>query len=137
MVPFGLKILAATRVIYDALCYSLRFETTDGSYGILAHHTNMVAAMSPGPLTLLDSAEQQRVYAISSGFLKVEGNTVLILAETVESYDEIDENRAQAAREAAAEALLRERTRAEYRLAQAKMARALSRIKVKHQFINH
>lgn len=136
MVPFGLKILAAMRVIYDDLCYDLRFETTDGSYGILAHHTNMVAAMSPGPLTFTDSDHRQRIYAISSGFLKVEGNTVLILAETVEAYDEIDERRAQEAREAAAEALLRERTKVAYRLAQAKMARAMSRIKVKHQFIN-
>ena len=46
--PFHLDILAASVPFYRGDCVSLVLPTTDGEYGILANHSNMIAALVPG-----------------------------------------------------------------------------------------
>ena len=41
---FHLRILASDRAFYDGDCESLTVPTLDGELGILAHHSNLVAA---------------------------------------------------------------------------------------------
>ena len=61
----------------------------------------------------------------------MEDNQVLLLVDTAELPEEIDINQAKLSAEQAKEALLQKKSMEEYRAAQAKMARALSRMKVK------
>ena len=85
-------------------------------------------------VTLPDNTEI--VAAVSGGIAEVSGNSVLVLVDTLEKPEEIDENRAKRAREQAKEAMLQKRSRREYYAAQARMARAMSRINVK-EYENH
>lgn len=129
MNTFTLKILAAERVFYDGACISLTVPTLDGLYGVLARHEDVILAVVPGTLTVRTDAGDEIIAAVSGGVLKMEDNEALLLADTVERADEIDERRAEQAAAWAKAELLQKKSVQEQRLAQQHMARALSRIK--------
>lgn len=133
---FDLELLEADRPFYIGKCTSLVIPTTDGSFGIQAHHANMIAALVPGTIkyTLPDGTREHA--AVSGGFLKVEDNTVLILADALERPEEIDKARAEEEYKNAAADLMEMRSLAEYKKAQAQMARAINRLKVKLKYDN-
>ena len=129
MNTFTLKILAAERVFYDGACASLTVPTLDGLYGVQARHEDFILAVVPGTLTFRTDAGEETVAAVSGGVLKMEDNEAVLLADTVERADEIDERRAERAAERAKEELLQKKGTQAQRMAQQHMARALSRIK--------
>ena len=47
---FHLNILAADKTFYRGKAISLVIPTTEGQYGILAHHRNTITATVPGKL---------------------------------------------------------------------------------------
>ena len=134
MASFQVHILASDHTFYQGPCQSLIVPTPQGQYGVLANHSNMISAISPGTLQYKLEGQPFQQAAVSSGLLKVENNSVLILVDTAERPEEIDENRARRSAEEAREALLRKRSIREYRSAQATLMRALSRLKVKRDF---
>lgn len=133
MNTFTLNVLAAEKPFYDGECVSLIVPTNDGQYGIMANHNNMIAAIVPGVLKFTKPDETVIVVAVSEGLVKVENNSVLILVDTIELPEEIDENRAKRAAEQAKEAILQKKSIQDYYSAQAKMARALGRLRAKKE----
>lgn len=131
METFPVRILAADRTFYEGLCESLTISTSDGEQGILAHHSDMIAAVSPGVLRYRAPGSPVRVAAVSPGMLKVENGAVLMLLDSAEYPEEIDAARAKREADEAREALLQQKSRQEYRLAQASLARAVNRLRVK------
>ena len=136
MNAFTLTVLAAERLFYKGECVSLVFPTVDGKYGILAGHNNTIAAVVPGELKFTAPDGTVTVAAVSEGLVKVENGEVLLLVDTAEHPEEIDENRARLAAEHAKEDLLQKKSIQDYYSAQAKMARAISRLRVKDSFRN-
>ena len=132
METFRVHILAADKTFYEGPCVSITVPTTDGERGILAHHSSMIAAIKPGTLRYQVPGEEPVLAAISPGMVKVENNDVLVLVDSVERPEEIDIVRAQREIDEAKEILLQKRSRQEYQIAQATMARALNRIRVKN-----
>ncbi len=131
MNTFRLRILAADKPFYEGECLSLIVPTNDGERGIQAHHRNMISAIVPGVLWFrLTDGPAQRA-AVSSGLMKVEDNEVLILVDAAERPEEIDVNRAKRAAAQAREALLQKRSLREYKTAQANLARAINRLRVR------
>ena len=102
--------------------------------GILAHHSNMIAAVVPGELRFQPADEPLRTAAVSSGLVKIEDGEVLLLVDTAERPEDIDANRARRAADAAKEELLQKKSLQEYKSAQANLARALSRLRVKERW---
>ena len=131
METFQVHILAADHTFYEGPCVSLTIPTSDGEQGILAHHSSMIAAVRPGTLRYQVPGEEPRLAAVSPGMVKVEDNDVLVLVDSAERPEEIDVVRAQREIEEAREALLQKRSRQEHQIAQATMARALNRLRVK------
>jgi len=131
MTKFFLQILAAEKIFFDGDCISLVIPTIQGQYGIQANHSNMVAAVVPGILKYMLPDGTEFIAVVSEGIVKVEDNQVLLLLDTVERPEEIDENRAKRAAEQAKEALLQKKSIQDYYAAQAKMARAISRLRGK------
>ena len=132
METFRVHILAADKTFYEGPCVSITVPTTDGERGILAHHSSMIAAVQPGTLRYQIPGEPVRLAAISPGMVKVENNDVLVLVDSVERPEEIDIVRAQREIDEAKEILLQKRSRQEHKIAEATMARALNRIRVKN-----
>ena len=128
---FQVHILAADRNFYEGPCVSLTVPTSDGEQGILAHHSNLIAAVAAGVLRYQVPGEAAQIAAVSPGMMKVENNEVLVLVDAAERPEEIDAARARREADEAREALLQKKSRQEYQLAQASLARALNRLRVK------
>ena len=134
MSTFQVYILAADCVFYEGPCESLIVPTLQGQYGILANHSNMIGAVVPGTLIYKLPDEPERQAAVSAGLVKIENNEVLVLVDSAERPEDIDENRAKRAADEAKEAILQKRSIQEYRSAQANLARAISRLRVKSNY---
>ncbi len=132
MKPFSLRVLAPDHPYYEGECESLVITTTEGEYGVLADHSNTIISIEPGTLKLKLPGGDSRLAAISYGMMKIENNQVLVLVNTIENPDEIDEARARRAAEKAQEVLLHQQSKKDYIQAKAKMARAMNRLKVKN-----
>ncbi len=129
MDTFQVHILAADRTFYEGPCVSLTIPTSDGEQGILAHHSPMIAAVQTGTLRWQAPGGEVELAAVSPGM--VESNEVLVLVDSAERPEEIDEVRARREADQAREALLQQRSRQEHQVAQATLARALNRLRVK------
>ena len=136
MDTFVVHILAADHTFYEGPCVSLVVPTSDGERGILAHHDSMIAAIQPGTLRYQVPGQPVQTAAVSPGMVKVEHNKVLVLVDSAERPEEIDEARARREADEAREALLQKKSRQEHQLAQSTLARALNRLRVKNHSIH-
>jgi F-type H+-transporting ATPase subunit epsilon len=133
---FKLQIMASDHMVYDGEALSVSLPTTEGSVGILANHSNVIMAVVPGPLEY-ETEEGRFQEVVSDGLLKVENGEVMILVDTSEKPEDIDEARAKRAEEEAREALKKANTNRDHAMVEAELSRALSRIKAsktKHKF---
>lgn len=128
---FTLKVLAAEKPFYEGECISLVIPTVNGQHGIQANHSNTIAAIVPGMMKFTAPNGEVTIAAVSEGLIKVENNQVLLLVDTAERPEEIDVNHAERSAAEAKEAMLQKKSIQDYHAAQAKMARAISRLKVK------
>ena len=137
MATFKLHFMASEHMVYDGDAESVSLMTTEGSIGILAYHSNLIMAVVPGIVEYIPVGEDakaagmsgKQIYVVSDGLLKVENNEVMILVDTAEHPEEIDESRARRAEEQAREALKRANSNRDVALASAELSRAMSRIK--------
>lgn len=132
MNTFNLIVLAAEKPFYEGDCVSLVIPTVNGQYGIQANHSNLIEAILPGMMKITTAEEGEMIAAVSEGVAKIENNQVLLLVDTAERPEEIDENHAKRSAAAAKEIMLQKKSIQDYYSAQAKMARAISRLRVKN-----
>ncbi|MBR2707149.1 MAG: ATP synthase F1 subunit epsilon [Mogibacterium sp.] len=126
---YRLQIMASDHMVFDGDAQSVSLPTTEGSIGILAHHSNIIMAVVPGEITYRAADGREETVIVSDGLLKVENGEAMILVDTAERPDEIDEARAQRAEERAREELKRANTNRDIALASAELSRAMARIK--------
>lgn len=107
----------------------LNVRSTDGDRGILPNHMPIVLMLEVSRLeTKEDGVKKQ--YAIGGGMLYFENNTATILIDSIESQEEIDLSRAQAAKERAERRIASKDPNVDLRRAEVALARSLNRIKV-------
>lgn len=132
MNTFTLTVLAAEKPFFNGECVSLVIPTVNGQYGIQANHSNMIGAVVPGTMKITTPDGEEMLAAVSEGLAKIENNQVLLLVDTAERPEEIDVNHAKRSAAEAKEAMLQKKSIQDYHAAQAKMARAISRLRVKN-----
>ena len=128
MNEFDLQIVTPDGLMFDGKAQKLIVRTTEGDVGILAKHTDYVAALSIGVARVFTSAGERRG-ACAGGMLSVTDGVVRIAASTFEWSEDIDIARAQRAKEKA-EKRLSESARSDYehRLAEIKLKKSLARL---------
>ena len=133
MSTFWLKIVASDHIFYNGNCETLVVPAHDGEMGILPHHEAMILAVQEGELRFRVSGETQwREANVGRGLVQVANNRVTMLVDTAERPEDIDEVRAREALERAEEQLRQKQSLREFKMTQASMARALSRLKGSH-----
>ena len=104
MAKLTVDIVSAERRVLTEEVDMVIAPATEGPVGILPRHAPLLTALLPGAIVLKKDGDEE-VLAVSGGFLQVSNNRVLILADTAERADEVDEQRAEEARRRAEEAL--------------------------------
>ena len=132
MRTFRLRIYTTEHPFFDGECESLIAPTSQGLYGIMAWHRDMVAPIAGGELQYrVPLAKTFERVAVSAGMLFVFKNEVTILVETAEKAGDIDFARAMKQYERAKENLKGARNSLEKHMAETNLSRALTRLKVR------
>ena len=126
---FKLEIVTPQRVVYDGSVVSFTAPGTVGSFQVLYNHAPLLSSLRAGEIKLANDRGAAMSYATSGGFVEVNANKVILLAETAERSDEIDVKRAGEAKRRANERLQKKANVDEQR-ARAALVRALNRLKI-------
>ncbi len=120
---FTVEIITPERVFYRGEADFIEFTTSEGEIGVYKNHIPLTTVLAPG-IVKIHSGEEVKQAALHAGFVEILGDKVTLLVEIAEWPDEIDVDRAKAAK-ARAEERLDNRTgdtdvaRAEYALKKA------------------
>lgn len=98
---FRLSIVTPEKVFFEDDVSSLIVPGSDGYLGVLSNHAPLITAIKPGKIEFKDVQSRPRTLAVTQGFLEVSHNVATILADAVEGLEEIDVDRARAAKERA------------------------------------
>ena len=127
---FYLEIITPNRQFFSGAAEGLVFPALDGSYGVEAGHEPEVTALLAGTLQYKVDGNWH-IAAVSDGFAEVMPDYVILLVSAAERPEEIDENRALAAKARAEERLRQKQSLQEYYRSKAALARAMARLKTK------
>ncbi|HTT72488.1 MAG TPA: F0F1 ATP synthase subunit epsilon [Anaeromyxobacteraceae bacterium] len=125
-----LEIVTPEKRVAQLSCDEVRAPGALGGFGIRPGHASFMSALEPGPLVVVQGEREER-YAVGGGFLQVDQDRVIVLADTAEPAAAIDVARAK---RAFAEATERLRSLAEqdenHALEAARVRRAAARLAV-------
>ena len=127
--PLHLEILTPERAVYEDEVDMVIAPGSEGYLGILPHHAPLLTALGGGEFRVKKGASEE-VLAVFGGFMDVRGDRVTVLTEAAEHAEEIDEQRASAARERAQQELASAASPAEEARARVQLERSLVRLRV-------
>jgi len=132
MSTFHLQIVSPDRIAFDGEAEKIIVRTVNGDVCILPHHIDYAVPLAIGEAKVTDGEGNTRSAACNGGMLSVHDNQVKVLAVTYEWEDDIDLERAKLAEANAQELLqsLKHEDR-DFRVAEARLKRAMTRIRVK------
>ena len=132
MSTFHLKISTPDGLLFDGEVERIRARMIDGDVCLLAHHADYVSAVGAGEAAIALPDGQVKRAACIGGMLSMMNGTCRVMATTWEWKEDIDQPRAEKAKKHAEEMLAKGGlTDKEYKIAQAKLQRALVRLSVK------
>ena len=129
MKSFNLKIVTPDGLMFDSEVESLLVRTDDGDVEFLAGHIDYMASLGTGRARIKEGGKD-RLASVSGGFVTVKNGEVKLVAITFEFSENIDLDRARAARDAAKAKISSSTDDKTLRLAKAKLARAINRIDI-------
>ncbi len=127
MNKFMLNITASSGEFYQGDCEDLVLPIGDGVYGIQAGHSPVLVALHMGMMQFTANGETQEVL-IGDGIAEVTPAYVMVLVDSAERPEDIDRNRAEAARIRAAERLQHKQSMHEYYQSKIALDRAMQRL---------
>jgi F-type H+-transporting ATPase subunit epsilon len=100
-----LELVAPAGPVFEGDVQMVVLPAITGELGILPRHAPLVAQLSIGRLRALSTQGEWLVFAVSEGFVKVQFNKVIVLADTAEEAAKIDVPRVEKAIERATKRL--------------------------------
>ncbi len=129
MHEFHLQIVTPDGAVFDGNAEAILVRTDGGDVEIMRGHADYFATVGIGRAKLTANGASRDASA-AGGFISVKNGDVKLVCTTFEFADEIDLNRAKAAKLRAEEALSKARDDKTLRVVKAKLARAINRINI-------
>ena len=127
MNSFILNITASSGEFYQGSCESMVLPVKDGVYGVQAGHSPVLVAIHMGMLKFTVVGETREIL-VGDGIAEVTPTFVLLLVDSAERPEDIDKNRAEAARIRAEERLQHKQSMHEYYQTKIALDRAMQRL---------
>ena len=108
----------------------INIDTTEGQQGILPNHLPLVTMLKIGKITADENGTREE-YAVAGGLFYFRDNQAEILTDAIENKEEIDENRAQKAKERAEKRLQSSDPNIDQKRAEIALQKAINRLSVK------
>ena len=122
-----LNVITPDKQFYTGDVTMVEMTTTEGNIGVYPNHIPLTAVAAPGVLTIHEEGEKKEASLIS-GFVTILPDSVTVMAEVAEWPDEIDKNRAEAAKARAQERLAHKTETLDVKRAEFALRKALVRI---------
>lgn len=126
---FKVEIITPDRVFYTGETDFIEFTTESGQIGVYKNHIPMTTVLAPGIVTIHNGEKEKRA-AVHAGFAEILNDKITLLAELAEWPDEIDVDRAEAAKERAQQRLDNHTAEIDVKRAEYALHKALTRINV-------
>ena len=124
-----LQIVTPDRLIVHEQVDEVQIPGSEGYFGVLPGHTPLLASLAVGELWYRRGQEKSYL-SIAYGFAEVLPDRVTILARLAERAEEIDVDRAAAARKRAEDRLAQLRPEVDFERARIALAKSLARLQV-------
>ncbi|MDR3338429.1 MAG: ATP synthase F1 subunit epsilon [Treponema sp.] len=128
---FSFEVHTPYRLFYSTPVAAITLPLVDGEIGVYANHSFFTAPVCTGILKIKDQKGQWLEAFITEGILEVKGHKTVLLVDAAEWPDEIDYDRALAAKERAETLIKTGSFRFETDTARASLKRAEFRIKAR------
>jgi F-type H+-transporting ATPase subunit epsilon len=126
--PILLEVVTPNKRVFGAQVSEVSFPSAaNGYYGILPGHTPVMTPLGQGLIYYVQGGEKHWL-TVFGGFAEVNSNHVTVLARESETVDEIDLDRAEAARQRALKLLKEAQTETDLDAALAALDRSIIRI---------
>ena len=133
MNKFILNITASSGEFYQGSCESLVLPISDGVYGVQAGHNPVLVALHMGMLHF-EVDGMSRDVLVGDGIAEVTPSYVMVLVDSAENPEDIDKNRAEAARIRAEERLQHKQSMHEYYQSKIALDRAMRRLQTASKY---
>ncbi len=132
---FQLEIVTPERLFFSEEVKMVIVRGTEGDLAILKNRAPITTPLKIGRVRIEQDGEE-RIAAVVDGYISVMDNKATIVTESAEWPDEIDLQRAEAAKQRAKERLAKQSTDVDVARAELALKRAINRIEVsKHKKI--
>lgn len=127
-----LEIVTPERKVYAQEVQMIVAKGAEGELGILPNHIPMVTPLRIAPLKAKRPDNAEDLIAVNGGFMEVRKDKVVVLAETAELPEDIDEERARRAKERAEQRLAsKSKDEVDFKRAEMALQKAINRIRVR------
>lgn len=124
---FELKIIEPDGMFYEGQASFLEFASVMGEMGVYANHIPLTTILAPGVVKIHNDCQVKKA-AVMGGFIEIQKDKITVMAENAEWPDEIDVERAKAAKKRAEERLQKKDAGLDTARAEAALKRAMARI---------
>jgi len=127
-----LEIVTPQATVYSEDVDMVTLPGVEGQMGILPHHVRLMTQLVPGEMIVRKNG-QVHFLAVGEGLVEVTGHRVAILTDMAVATENIDEAKAEEARQRAAARLRDKISSAEVASVNASLARSLAQLRVKRR----
>ena len=97
MTKFKLKIITPQGIYQEVEIDQINLDTTAGQIGILAHHIPLASGVKVSQMNYIIDGKRT-YFSVAGGFIYVNETETTLIANAIESQEEIDLERAQEAK---------------------------------------
>jgi F-type H+-transporting ATPase subunit epsilon len=124
-----IDVVSAEALIFSGEAEFVVAPAGAGEVGIYPNHAPMITTIKPGALRIKQAdVKEETLIFISGGMLEVQPGMITVLADTAIRGHDLDEAKANAAKEAAMEAMKNRTSDMDYAKAQAELSEAVAQI---------
>jgi F-type H+-transporting ATPase subunit epsilon len=127
-----LEIVTPQATVYSEDVDMVTLPGVEGQMGILPHHVRLMTQLVPGEMIVRKNG-QEHFLAVGEGLIEVTGDRVDIVTDMAVAAENIDEAKAEEARQRAAAHLREKISSAEVASVNAAVARSLAQLRVKRR----
>jgi len=110
--PIKCEIVSQDRMVFSGMVDMVTIPGVEGVMGILPNHSPVLTTLNFGIITVV-TPDDRNYFTVAGGVAEVQPDQVTILADAAENVEELDEERAEKAKERA-EMYLKEREAGDY-----------------------
>ena len=102
--PIRCEIVSQDRIVFQGDADMVLLPGTDGEMGILPHHAPLLTTLKYG-IIKVRAQGTETIFTVAGGIAEIQPDILTVLADAAENVEEIDVQRAEAARKRAEESL--------------------------------